>query len=31
MTLMAPEAVGESVDPRDPLLRLSNFFDDGTR
>src|SRR5258707_10094584 len=30
MPLMAPEAVGESLDPRDPLLRLSNFFDDGT-
>lgn len=30
MTIMAPEAVGESLDPRDPLLRLSNFFDDGT-
>src|ERR1700740_340312 len=28
MTLMAREAVGESLDPRDPLLRLSNFFDD---
>ena len=27
---MAPEAVGESLDPRDPLLRLSNFFDDGS-
>ena len=27
MTIMAPEAVGESLDPRDPLLRLSNFFD----
>ena len=30
MTTMAPESVGESLDPRDPLLRLSNFFDDGT-
>src|SRR5690349_11956996 len=30
MTIMAPEAVGESLDPRDPLLRLSTFFDDGT-
>src|SRR5882724_192445 len=30
MTIMAPEAVGESLDPRDPLLRLSNFFDDGS-
>ena len=28
MTTMAPEAVGESLDPRDPLLRLSTFFDD---
>ncbi len=28
MTIMAPEAVGESLDPRDPLLRLSTFFDD---
>ena len=27
---MAPEAVGESLDPRDPLLRLSTFFDDGS-
>lgn len=30
MTTMAPEAVNESLDPRDPLLRLSSFFDDGT-
>ncbi len=30
MTIMAPSSVGESLDPRDPLLRLSNFFDDGT-
>ena len=30
MTTMAPEAVGESLDPRDPLLRLSTFFDDGS-
>jgi acetyl-CoA/propionyl-CoA carboxylase carboxyl transferase subunit len=30
MTTMAPEAVDESVDPRDPLLRLTSFFDDGT-
>ena len=30
MTIMAPEAVGETLDPRDPLLRLSTFFDDGT-
>ena len=28
MTIMAPEAVGESLDPRDPLLRLTTFFDD---
>ena len=28
MTITAPEAVGESLDPRDPLLRLSTFFDD---
>jgi acetyl-CoA/propionyl-CoA carboxylase carboxyl transferase subunit len=26
----APEAVNESLDPRDPLLRLRAFFDDGT-
>ena len=30
MTLMAPASVDESLDPRDPLLRLSNFFDDGS-
>src|SRR5664279_4139168 len=30
MTTMAPEAVNESLDPRDPLLRLSSFFDDDT-
>jgi acetyl-CoA/propionyl-CoA carboxylase carboxyl transferase subunit len=30
MTTMAPETVGESLDPRDPLLRLATFFDDGT-
>jgi acetyl-CoA/propionyl-CoA carboxylase carboxyl transferase subunit len=30
MTAPAPDAVNESVDPRDPLLRLSTFFDDGT-
>ncbi|WP_234809082.1 hypothetical protein, partial [Mycobacteroides saopaulense] len=30
MTILAPEAVDESLDPRDPLLRLSTFFDDGT-
>src|SRR6202047_4212744 len=29
MTITAPDAVGESLDPRDPLLRLSAFFDDG--
>jgi acetyl-CoA/propionyl-CoA carboxylase carboxyl transferase subunit len=28
MTSLASEAVGESLDPRDPLLRLSTFFDD---
>ena len=28
MTIMAPEAVGETLDPRDPLLRLRTFFDD---
>ena len=27
---MAPEAIDESLDPRDPLLRLSRFFDDGS-
>ena len=30
MTILAPEAIDESLDPRDPLLRLSTFFDDGT-
>ena len=30
MTTIAPETVGESLDPRDPLLRLSTFFDDGS-
>ena len=30
MTITAPEAVSESLDPRDPLLRLSTFFDDGS-
>ena len=30
MTTMAPEVVDESLDPRDPLLRLSTFFDDGS-
>src|ERR1700760_4846037 len=30
MTTLAPDAVDESLDPRDPLLRLSRFFDDGT-
>jgi len=29
MTIMAPEAAAESLDPRDPLLRLKMFFDDG--
>ena len=28
MTIMAQEAISESLDPRDPLLRLSTFFDD---
>ena len=28
MTITAPETVGESLDPRDPLLRLRTFFDD---
>jgi acetyl-CoA/propionyl-CoA carboxylase carboxyl transferase subunit len=28
MTTMVPETVNESLDPRDPLLRLSTFFDD---
>jgi acetyl-CoA/propionyl-CoA carboxylase carboxyl transferase subunit len=30
MTTMAPETVEESTDPRDPLLRLHAFFDDGS-
>jgi acetyl-CoA/propionyl-CoA carboxylase carboxyl transferase subunit len=30
MTIMAHAAVNESLDPRDPLLRLSMFFDDGS-
>src|ERR1700738_4390306 len=30
MTILAPESIGESVDPRDPLLRLSSFFDAGS-
>ncbi len=30
MTTLAPEAVDESLDPRDPLLRLSRFFDHGS-
>ncbi|MET0454481.1 MAG: acyl-CoA carboxylase subunit beta [Mycobacterium sp.] len=30
MTTMVPEAVDESTDPRDPLLRLRAFFDDDT-
>ena len=28
MTITAPETIGESTDPRDPLLRLKTFFDD---
>ena len=28
MTIMAPDTVDESLDPRDPLLRLTTFFDD---
>ncbi|MCV7151166.1 acyl-CoA carboxylase subunit beta [Mycolicibacterium pyrenivorans] len=27
---LAPDAANESLDPRDPLLRLSTFFDDGS-
>ena len=27
---MAPDAVGEKIDPRDPLLRLRTFFDGGS-
>ena len=30
MTIMAPETAAESLDPRDPMLRLSTFFDDGS-
>lgn len=30
MTIMAPETVGETLDPRDPLHRLSMFFDPGS-
>ncbi|AKP57861.1 acyl-CoA carboxylase subunit beta [Mycobacteroides abscessus] len=30
MTILAPEAIDESLDPRDPLLRLNTFFDDGS-
>jgi acetyl-CoA/propionyl-CoA carboxylase carboxyl transferase subunit len=30
MTTLAPDVVDESLDPRDPLLRLSRFFDDGS-
>ena len=31
MTTLAPEATAaESLDPRDPLLRLSTFFDPGS-
>ena len=30
MTITAPDTVGESLDPRDPLLRLQTFFDDGS-
>lgn len=30
MTITAPQPVGESLDPRDPLLRLSMFLDDGS-
>jgi len=26
MTITAPETVGESLDPRDPLLRLSTYL-----
>ncbi len=28
--LAPPDAANESLDPRDPLLRLSTFFDDGS-
>ncbi len=30
MTITAPQPIGESLDPRDPLLRLSTFLDDGS-
>jgi acetyl-CoA/propionyl-CoA carboxylase carboxyl transferase subunit len=30
MTTLAPDTVDESLDPRDPLLRLSRFFDNGS-
>lgn len=30
MTIMTPEAVGETLDPRDPLHRLNMFFDPGS-
>jgi acetyl-CoA/propionyl-CoA carboxylase carboxyl transferase subunit len=30
MTTLAPEEIDESLDPRDPLLRLSRFFDNGS-
>src|SRR5258706_2903343 len=30
MTIMAPDTAAESLDPRDPLLRLNTFFDDGS-
>src|SRR6516162_7138784 len=30
MTTLVPDTVDESLDPRDPLLRLSRFFDDGS-
>lgn len=30
MTIMAPETVGETLDPRDPLHRLNMFFDPGS-
>ena len=30
MTITVHESVSESLDPRDPLLRLSTFFDDGS-
>src|ERR1700735_3583219 len=30
MTTLAPEEIDESLDPRDPLLRLINFFHNGS-